>query len=96
LGTLAVNVSGCLAMGFLAAAWSGHELIRDETRIIILVGVIGGYTTFSSFGLETLALAKQGDWTRACVYVASSVALSLIAVWFGVWLATRLSAGTHQ
>lgn len=86
LGTLAVNVSGCLAIGFLATVLEG-SLVRDEWRLAILVGVLGGYTTFSSFGKETLALAQDGDWLRAGLNVLLSNALGLAAVWAGVMLA---------
>lgn len=90
LGTLIVNTSGCLAMGFLAALWTGPVLIREEHRVAILVGVLGGYTTFSSFGRETLALIHDGEWARAGWYVLGSVALSLIAVWLGWAIAEKL------
>uniref|UniRef100_A0A7C2K1D5 Fluoride-specific ion channel FluC n=1 Tax=Schlesneria paludicola TaxID=360056 RepID=A0A7C2K1D5_9PLAN len=90
LGTLVINVTGCLAMGFLAAAWTGPVLIRDEYRSAVLIGVLGGYTTFSSFGRETLALVGDGEWGRASGYVAASVACSLLAVWLGAVLASRL------
>lgn len=90
LGTLIVNVSGCLAMGFLAAAWTGPVLFREEYRTAVLIGVLGGYTTFSSFGRETLALTHDGEWLRAGGYVLGSVALSLLAVWIGAALAAKL------
>jgi CrcB protein len=54
LGTLIVNVSGCLLIRFLTAAFAGRVLIREEYRVALLIGVLGGYTTFSTFGLETL------------------------------------------
>lgn len=90
LGTLIVNLSGCMAMGFLATAWTGPVLIREEYRVAVLVGVIGGYTTFSSFGRETLALVHDGEWWRAGWYVLASVLLGLLAVWFGGAIATKL------
>jgi CrcB protein len=90
LGTLLVNVSGCLAMGFLATLWMGPVLIRDEYRSAVLIGVLGGYTTFSSFGRETIALVHDGEWWRAGCYILASVALSLLAVWVGGAVATRL------
>lgn len=90
LGTLVVNISGCLAIGFLATAWSGPVLIREEYRQGVLIGIIGGYTTFSSFGRETIALAHDGEWIRGGLYVVASVALGLIAVWLGGALATKL------
>lgn len=104
-GTLAVNVSGCLVMGFLAAAWCGWGNsggaapgpwpVRDEVRAAVLIGVLGGYTTFSSFGRETLVLMHEGQWLRAGVYVAASIVLSLLAVWLGSAAAARvLGAGS--
>jgi fluoride exporter len=90
LGTLIVNVSGCLLMGFLATVWTGPVLIREEYRSAVLIGVLGGYTTFSSFGRETLALTHDEDWLRAGGYVLGSVALSLIAVWIGGAIASKL------
>lgn len=95
LGTMIVNISGCLAMGFLADLWTppGPVLIREEYRVAILVGVLGGYTTFSSFGRETLALAHDGQWLKAGLYVLGSVAFSLAAVWLG-WVIAEKLCGT--
>ncbi|MBX3378923.1 MAG: fluoride efflux transporter CrcB [Phycisphaeraceae bacterium] len=90
MGTLLVNISGCLAIGFLAAVWNGPVLVREEIRIAVLVGVLGGYTTFSSFGRETLVLAMGGEWFRAAVYVLASVLISLLAVWVGMVAATKV------
>lgn len=90
VGTLIVNLSGCLAIGFLATAWTGPVLIREEYRIAILVGVLGGYTTFSSFGFDTLGFVHNGQWARAFGYVLGSVVLSLLAVWVGAVAASRL------
>lgn len=90
LGTFIVNVSGCLVMGFLATAWSGPVLVREEYRSAILIGVLGGYTTFSSFGRETITLLHDGDFWRAGLYVAGSVLLSLLGVLLGGALANRL------
>jgi CrcB protein len=90
IGTFAVNVSGCMVMGFLATVWTGPVLVREEYRAAVLIGVLGGYTTFSSFGRETLALVHDGEWWRAGWYVAGSVVLSLLAVWTGAAMATKL------
>jgi CrcB protein len=90
LGTLVVNVSGCLAIGFLATALTGSSLISPAVRAGILIGVLGGYTTFSSFGLETLALVKDGEWLRAGLNIILSVALGLAGVWLGAACATKL------
>lgn len=96
LGTLIVNVTGCLVMGFLATLWTGLVPIRDEYRIAVLVGILGGYTTFSSFGREALALIQNGDGWRAAWYVFSSVLFSLLAVWLGALLASKYyGPGAH-
>ncbi len=93
-GTLVVNVTGCLVMGFLATMWGGGVPgtvpVRDEIKAAILVGALGGYTTFSSFSLESLSLAQHGEWGRAGLYVVASVVLSLAAVWVGAMLAERV------
>jgi CrcB protein len=89
LGTLVVNITGCLVMGILAARWAGPGAPREEVRLAVLVGVLGGYTTFSSFGRETLALAGKGQWGAAGGYVLASVVLSLLAVWAGSLLGAK-------
>lgn len=96
LGTMLVNVSGCLLMGFLATVWTGPVLIREEYRTAVLIGLLGGFTTFSSFGRETLALAHDGEWWRAGGYVLGSVALSLLAVWAGWLIAAKLYGAGAQ
>lgn len=90
LGTLIVNVTGCLGIGFFATAFSGSLLIREEYRIAILVGIFGGYTTFSSFGRETLSLIHDQQWMRAAVYVVLTNIVGLFAVWLGSTIATRI------
>ena len=89
LGTLIVNVSGCFAIGLLSALFNGPFPIRVEYRVGILVGVLGGFTTFSSFGWETFSLANEGQFVRAGANVLFSVALGLVAVWAGYRLAER-------
>ena len=83
VGTLAVNVLGCGVLGLLAAALTGPILIREEYRIGLMVGVIGGFTTFSTFGFETFSLANEGQWRFALLNVALSCGLGYSAVWFG-------------
>ncbi len=90
MGTLVINVTGCLVMGLLATLWYGPVMVREEVRDAVLIGVLGGYTTFSSFGRETLALVHDGQWGRAGVYVLGSVVLSLLGVWLGSVLAAKL------
>ena len=92
-GTILVNVSGCLAIGFFAtfAGTEGRALIRPEWRLAFMTGVCGGYTTFSSFSLQTLNLSLDGDWFRAASNIFLSVALCLGAVWLGHVCAATLS-----
>lgn len=90
LGTMVVNISGCLVMGFLVTAWYGPLAVRDEWRTLVLIGVLGGYTTFSTFGRETLALVQDEEWGRATIYIIGSVVLSLAGVWLGAIIARGL------
>ena len=90
VGTLVVNVSGCLGVGFLAALMTGPLVVREEYRIAMLIGVLGGYTTFSTFGRETLSLMSDGEWLLAGLNVLLSNALGLLAVWAGAALSARL------
>jgi len=87
IGTLIVNLSGCLLVGFVAAALTGRVLMREEYRVALLIGLLGGYTTFSTFGLETFALLNAGQAWRALLNVAASVVLGLAGVWAGYRLA---------
>jgi CrcB protein len=82
LGTLVVNVVGCLLIGILAAAF-GARLIREEHRMALMVGFLGGFTTFSSFGLETFNLLNDGEIGWAVLNIGASVVAGLIAVWIG-------------
>ncbi len=82
-GTLAVNVLGCLVIGFLTALFTGPVLIREEYRIGLLVGILGGFTTFSTFGLESFTLMNAGQFALAALNIFSSCTLGLLAVWIG-------------
>ncbi|HWG07119.1 MAG TPA: fluoride efflux transporter CrcB [Beijerinckiaceae bacterium] len=84
-GTLVVNVTGCFVIGFFATLTGpdGRFFVPAEYRNFVTIGLCGGYTTFSSFSLQTLALIQDGDWTRAGGNVAGSVLLCMIAVWLG-------------
>ena len=90
IDTLIINVSGCLAMGFLAAMMTGPVLVREEYRIAILVGILGGYTTFSTFGRETIALINDREWFCAALNVVLGNLLGLIAVWAGAAISAKL------
>lgn len=89
LGTLAVNVIGCLVIGALSQVGETHDIFSAETRAFLFVGVLGGFTTYSSFGNETINLWRGGGWL-AFVNVAAQLLLGLGAVLVGRWLAARL------
>lgn len=93
IGTLIVNMAGCAAIGFLMIALTQHFLVREEYRIAIIVGVLGGFTTFSAFGYETFAMIEVGAWTRALVNVLLSNVLGIAAVWIGARMAERYLGG---
>lgn len=84
-GTLFINITGSFAIGFFATltAADGRLFIPGEWRQFFMVGVCGGYTTFSSFSLQTLSLAQDGQWLWAAVNVILSVTLCLVGVWLG-------------
>lgn len=89
-GTLLVNATGCLAIGFLATVFTGPILIREEYRVAILIGVLGGFTTFSTYGRETLALAADRQYAFAGLNILLSNTLGLTGVWLGTRIAERL------
>jgi len=90
LGTLLVNVTGCLAIGFLFTLFTGPYVVREEYRVGILVGILGGYTTFSSFALETLNLTGAGQPLWAILNITASVIVGLLACWLGMIVARAL------
>jgi CrcB protein len=85
LGTLVVNVSGSFVLGFFAAVADpqGPFLVSPTWRQFFMIGLCGGYTTFSSFSLQTLDLAQDGDWLKAIANCVLSVIGCLLAVWLG-------------
>ena len=93
-GTLLVNVSGSLVIGFFATLTGpeGRWLAAPSLREFFMIGICGGYTTFSSFSLQTLNLAQEGEWFRAGANAVLSFVLCLLAVWLGHLLATGLNA----
>lgn len=86
-GTLAVNLVGCVLIGLIAALVETRQLFGPEFRSFALVGILGSFTTFSTFGYETFAMAREGEYLRAGANVAAQVALGLAAVWAGYGLA---------
>lgn len=89
-GTLVVNVSGCLAIGILYVLLVERLSVAPEWRAAILIGVLGGYTTFSSFSMETLLLLEDGAHAKALMNVLLSISLCLVAVWLGMVAGRRL------
>lgn len=89
LGTLAVNISACFAIGLLAGLFAGPQVMRDEYRIGLTVGVLGGYSTFSAFGLETFHFASDREFALAALYVGLSCGIGFAAVWAGYRIAVR-------
>ena len=89
LGTLLVNVTGSFVIGFFGALTdpSGTFLVAPRVRQFVMIGILGGYTTFSSFSLQTLELAREGDWLKAGLNSVLSLVCCLIAVWLGRALA---------
>ncbi len=84
-GTMVVNVLGCLLIGFAMRYLEAVRLAPD-VRALVTVGMLGAFTTFSTFSYETVALLEDGAWTRAAGYAAGSVVLGLAAVYAGVFL----------
>lgn len=86
-GTLTVNILGCLLIGFVSIAAEERDMIAHSTRLFLTIGILGGFTTFSSFGYETLTLLRLGNIFPATLYVLASVITGLAAVWLGGLLA---------
>ncbi len=82
-GTLTVNVVGCFVIGFLAQLAEARGMLTSEARAFIFIGLLGGFTTFSTFGNETFNLARSGEMTSALANVGANVILGLLAVWVG-------------
>ena len=92
-GTFVVNVSGSFVIGFFAALTGpdGRILASPTFRQFFMIGVCGGYTTFSSFSVQTLALARDGEWLFAASNAITSFIFCLLAVWLGDYLAMTLN-----
>ncbi len=95
-GTLIVNVTGSFVIGLFATLTEpdGRLFVGATSRQFVMTGVLGGFTTFSSFSLQTLALAREGEWLRAGGNAVGSCVLCLIAVWLGHIAALALNSLT--
>jgi CrcB protein len=85
-GTLVVNIVGCLLAGFLFFLLQERFLVSEIVRTTLLIGLLGGFTTFSSFGLQTFTLLREGEIALATVNLLASNLLGLFAVWVGYTL----------
>jgi fluoride exporter len=92
-GTLLVNILGCTFIGWFAAMTGpdGRILASTRTRQFVMVGICGGFTTFSSFSLETLNLLRDGEAGRAVANMSLSLGLCMLGVWLGHLLATTMN-----
>ena len=82
-GTLAVNLLGCFLIGFLAQLAEARGAFTSETRLFVFIGILGGFTTFSSFGNETVNLLREGGTLNALANVGANVIVGLLLVWLG-------------
>lgn len=86
LATTMINILGCLAIGLIAGAAEARGSISDPLRIFLMVGILGGFTTFSTFGYETLVLMRDARLGLAAANVVIQLTVGLAAVWFGMRL----------
>jgi len=89
-GTLAVNVIGCFVIGALSALAENRGVFTTEARLFVFVGILGGFTTFSTFSNETMNFLREGDNLRALANVAAQLILGLGAVWLGRSIVTAI------
>lgn len=88
VGTLVVNLVGCLLIGYLAGLADSRQLFAPEFRLFAFIGLLGGFTTFSTFGYETVALARDAGYVQAVVNVGLHVVLGLMLVWLAYGVAS--------
>lgn len=89
--TFAVNCLGCLLIGLLSGAFS-RSGVPESVRLFVITGLLGGFTTFSAFGLESVALLRRGETGLAVLYILGSAALGVAAVWLGLRLTSAAEA----
>lgn len=90
VGTLLVNVLGCLLFGILTPLLAARAHIPEHYRAGIVIGFLGSFTTFSSFGYDTVDFVQAGHWARAVLNVTASLVLGFGAVLVGIWITTRI------
>ena len=95
MSTFGVNVVGCLAIGVLAALVEHHDLFSPSVRLLLFTGLLGGFTTFSAFGYESVFLLRRGLFSIATSYVLLSVTCGLVAVFVGIKLVDQFWSPHH-
>ena len=88
-GTLAVNILGCLLIGFLGGISELKQIFTPETRMLIFVGFLGGFTTFSTFGFEVFQYVRDGQYFTSLINILFHIIFGLTAVWLG-WILSKL------
>jgi CrcB protein len=86
-GTFVVNMVGCLLIGFIAGVTDSRELMNDTSRAFVFTGMLGAFTTFSTFSYETMGLLQNGQTSPALTNLGLQIVLGLLAVWVGIQLA---------
>ena len=86
IGTFVVNVAGCLAIGLLAGVVARYHVLGAEARLFLFTGLLGGFTTFSAFGVETAYLLRRGHYAMAFAYVTLSVVVAIGALCAAMWM----------
>jgi CrcB protein len=92
-GTLAVNIVGSLVMGLLTEYFVLRSGLSHELRLFLTTGILGGFTTFSTFSWDTVALWERGHWATSLIYVALSILLSMGALIVGLTIIRLLAQG---
>ncbi len=90
VGTLVVNVSGCLAIGVIFGLVESRQLFTPETRLFLLIGFLGSFTTFSTFGFETFSFFQDGQISAAILNITLNLVIGLLATWFGYGISNSL------
>jgi len=88
-GTLAVNLIGCTVLGVLGGLSDSRYLLGPSARLFVFIGILGGFTTFSTFSYETLALIRSGEAAKAALNASASIVLCLAGTWLGYGVASR-------
>ena len=90
IGTFIVNFTGCLVLGILSGLLYERFAASESLRAFLLIGLLGGYTTFSTFAVESLALIEDGSWGLAALNVVGSPVLGILGAWLGIAMVRAL------